>query len=97
MSRSDDVQLAIQHLFDGIVICNHDGRQLDGVPATLDILREVAPIVNRKIWLAKLEDMTLGSSRIISIARFLCNKFNTSLYLMNKHAFFLTIDLHIME
>lgn len=37
---AEDVQLAIKHRLDGIMISNHGGRQLDGVPATLDALRE---------------------------------------------------------
>lgn len=45
----DDVQLAIDHRLDGVVISNHGGRQLDGQPSTLDALREVAPVVRGKI------------------------------------------------
>lgn len=52
VSTVEDVQLAIQHGIDGIVISNHGGRQLDGVPATLDVLREIAPIAEGKIPLA---------------------------------------------
>lgn len=44
--------LAIEHGVDGILISNHGGRQLDGVPASLDILRECAPIAKKKIKLA---------------------------------------------
>ncbi|KAM6538139.1 hypothetical protein FALCPG4_000024 [Fusarium falciforme] len=44
-----DVVLAIRHGLDGIVISNHGGRQLDGVPATLDVLRECAIAANGKI------------------------------------------------
>ncbi|GME45444.1 FMN-dependent dehydrogenase family protein [Neofusicoccum parvum] len=39
----DDVLLAIRHGVDGVIISNHGGRQLDGVPATLDALRVCAP------------------------------------------------------
>ncbi|KAF7561137.1 hypothetical protein G7046_g2997 [Stylonectria norvegica] len=39
---AEDVHLAIQHGLDGIVVSNHGGRQLDGVPSTLDALRECA-------------------------------------------------------
>ncbi|PWY92977.1 FMN-dependent dehydrogenase family protein [Aspergillus sclerotioniger CBS 115572] len=48
----DDVQLAIDHKVDGIIISNHGGRQLDGVPATLDALRICAPVARGKIPLA---------------------------------------------
>lgn len=48
----EDVILAIEHGFDGIIISNHGGRQLDGVPATLDVLRECAPIAKGRIPIA---------------------------------------------
>ncbi|KAJ5573333.1 hypothetical protein N7450_010317 [Penicillium hetheringtonii] len=48
---SEDVALAIEHGVDGVLISNHGGRQLDGVPATLDVLRECAPIAKNKIKL----------------------------------------------
>ena len=41
-----DVQLAIEHGVDGIIISNHGGRQLDTTPATMEVLpsiRAVAP------------------------------------------------------
>jgi (S)-2-hydroxy-acid oxidase len=44
-----DVSLAIDHSADGIIISNHGGRQLDGVPASLDALRECAPVAKGKI------------------------------------------------
>uniref|UniRef100_L2FS58 Fmn-dependent dehydrogenase family protein n=1 Tax=Colletotrichum fructicola (strain Nara gc5) TaxID=1213859 RepID=L2FS58_COLFN len=49
---ADDVALAIEHGIDGVLISNHGGRQLDGVPATLDALRECAPIAKGKIKIA---------------------------------------------
>ncbi|PTU18413.1 hypothetical protein P175DRAFT_0504336 [Aspergillus ochraceoroseus IBT 24754] len=47
-----DVQLAIDYKLDGVIISNHGGRQLDGVPATLDALRECGPVARGKIPLA---------------------------------------------
>ena len=49
---AEDVSLAIQHGVDGVLISNHGGRQLDGVPATLDALRESAPVAKGKINIA---------------------------------------------
>jgi (S)-2-hydroxy-acid oxidase len=49
---AEDVVSAIQFGLDGIVISNHGGRQLDGVPATLDALRECAPVAKGKIKIA---------------------------------------------
>ncbi|KAH8895673.1 (S)-2-hydroxy-acid oxidase [Thozetella sp. PMI_491] len=45
----DDVSMAIRYGLDGVVISNHGGRQLDGVPATLDALRVCAPAAAGKI------------------------------------------------
>jgi (S)-2-hydroxy-acid oxidase len=47
-----DVELAIHYGVDGIVISNHGGRQLDGVPATLDSLRLCASVAKGRIPLA---------------------------------------------
>lgn len=52
MYTAEDVELAIQHGVDGVLISNHGGRQLDGVPATLDALRECAPVAKGKITIA---------------------------------------------
>lgn len=41
----EDAALACEHGADGIIVSNHGGRQLDGVPATLDALPEVAEAV----------------------------------------------------
>jgi (S)-2-hydroxy-acid oxidase len=47
-----DAKKAIACGFDGILISNHGGRQLDSVPASLDVLREVAPITKGLITVA---------------------------------------------
>jgi 4-hydroxymandelate oxidase len=39
---AEDAELAAARGVDGIVVSNHGGRQLDGAPATLDVLEEVA-------------------------------------------------------
>ncbi|KAL2205989.1 FMN-dependent dehydrogenase [Sarocladium strictum] len=44
-----DVQLAIRYGLDGVIISNHGGRQLDGVPATIDALAECAPAASGQI------------------------------------------------
>ena len=48
----EDVRLAIQYGLDGAIISNHGGRQLDSAPATLDALRECAPVAAGKIPIA---------------------------------------------
>ncbi len=38
---AEDARLAVEHGVDGIVVSNHGGRQLDGVPASIQVLEEV--------------------------------------------------------
>ncbi|KAF2447169.1 FMN-dependent dehydrogenase [Karstenula rhodostoma CBS 690.94] len=40
VTNTHDVELAVKYGVDGIVISNHGGRQLDSMPATLDVLEE---------------------------------------------------------
>ncbi len=42
---AEDAQLAERHGADGIIVSNHGGRQLDGAPASLDVLSEVVAAV----------------------------------------------------
>jgi isopentenyl diphosphate isomerase/L-lactate dehydrogenase-like FMN-dependent dehydrogenase len=44
-----DAELAIEAGAAGIVVSNHGGRQLDGVPATIDVLRDIADAVAGRI------------------------------------------------
>jgi 4-hydroxymandelate oxidase len=43
---AEDARLACEHGAEGLVVSNHGGRQLDGVPATLDVLPEVVEAVS---------------------------------------------------
>jgi isopentenyl diphosphate isomerase/L-lactate dehydrogenase-like FMN-dependent dehydrogenase len=45
---AEDAHLAVEHGMDGIVVSNHGGRQLDGVPPTLEVLAEIVEAVNRR-------------------------------------------------
>ncbi|KAF2660230.1 FMN-dependent dehydrogenase family protein [Lophiostoma macrostomum CBS 122681] len=65
---AEDVQLAIEHKVDGVVISNHGGRQLDGVPAALDALRECAPIAKGRIGVAMDGGIRRGSDIFKAIA-----------------------------
>jgi len=42
---AEDALIAVEHGVAGIVVSNHGGRQLDGVPATIDVLAEVVTAV----------------------------------------------------
>ena len=46
---AEDALLAVEHGAAGIVVSNHGGRQLDGVPATLDALPEVVEAVGGRV------------------------------------------------
>ena len=46
---AEDALLAVEHGAAGIVVSNHGGRQLDGVPATLDALPEVVEAVGGQV------------------------------------------------
>jgi len=47
-----DVEMAIKYGVDGIIVSNHGGRQLDGMPATVDALAECAPVARGRIQIA---------------------------------------------
>jgi isopentenyl diphosphate isomerase/L-lactate dehydrogenase-like FMN-dependent dehydrogenase len=46
---SEDARLAVDHGAGAVVVSNHGGRQLDGVPATLDALPEVVDAVDGRV------------------------------------------------
>jgi isopentenyl diphosphate isomerase/L-lactate dehydrogenase-like FMN-dependent dehydrogenase len=46
---AEDAALAVEHGADGVVVSNHGGRQLDGVPGGLDALAEVVDTVAGRI------------------------------------------------
>jgi 4-hydroxymandelate oxidase len=46
---AEDALLAAEHGASAVVVSNHGGRQLDGVPPTLDVLQEVAEAVGERV------------------------------------------------
>jgi isopentenyl diphosphate isomerase/L-lactate dehydrogenase-like FMN-dependent dehydrogenase len=46
---AEDALLAAEHGAAAVVVSNHGGRQLDGVPATLDVLPEIADAVGERV------------------------------------------------
>ena len=46
---AEDARRAVEHGAAAVVVSNHGGRQLDGVPATLDALPEVAEAIGGRI------------------------------------------------
>ena len=49
---AEDARLAVEHGVDGIVVSNHGARQLDRVPAPVDVLEDVAAAVQGRaeVW-----------------------------------------------
>ncbi|KAL1600173.1 hypothetical protein SLS59_005796 [Nothophoma quercina] len=47
----DDAQKAVEYGFDGIVVSNHAGRQVDGAVASLDALERIVDAVGDKIYI----------------------------------------------
>lgn len=45
----EDARLAVEYGADAIVVSNHGGRQLDGVPATIEVLPEIIAAVGNQI------------------------------------------------
>ncbi|SUO96254.1 alpha-hydroxy acid oxidase [Suttonella ornithocola] len=45
----EDAELAVAHGADAIVVSNHGGRQLDGAPATIDVLPRIVDTVGDKV------------------------------------------------
>ncbi|XP_070566201.1 2-Hydroxyacid oxidase 2-like [Ptychodera flava] len=45
----EDALLAAEHKVQGIVVSNHGGRQLDGVPASIDVLSDIVDAVGDKL------------------------------------------------
>jgi isopentenyl diphosphate isomerase/L-lactate dehydrogenase-like FMN-dependent dehydrogenase len=64
----EDAQLAAQHGADGIFISNHGGRQLDGVPAPLEVLPQIAHAVGDQLALAVDGGFRRGSDIVKALA-----------------------------
>ncbi|NXA41312.1 HAOX1 oxidase, partial [Eudromia elegans] len=47
--RADDAKEAVKNGVNGILVSNHGARQLDGVPATIDVLPEIVEAVGGKV------------------------------------------------
>lgn len=62
------MQLAVEAKVDGIIVSNHGGRQLDGVPATLDALRECARVARGRLAIGFDGGIRRGSDIFKAIA-----------------------------
>lgn len=65
---AEDARRAVAHGVDGIVISNHGGRQLDGAPATLDVLPEILEATEGEIDVLIDGGIRRGSDVVKAIA-----------------------------
>jgi (S)-2-hydroxy-acid oxidase len=65
---SEDVELAIEHGCDGVLVSNHGGRQLDGVPATIDALVECVDAAKGRIPIHMDGGVRSGKDMFIALA-----------------------------
>ncbi len=66
--RPDDAIKAIEHGIDGIVVSNHGARQLDTVPATIDLLPSISNAVNDNLEIFLDGGIRRGTDVIKAIA-----------------------------
>jgi L-lactate dehydrogenase (cytochrome) len=68
ISRAEDARRAVEHGVQAIVVSNHGGRQLDGLPAALDVLPEIADAVGGRAELVLDGGVRRGSDVVKAIA-----------------------------
>lgn len=64
----EDALLAIESKCQGVIVSNHGGRQLDGVPATIEVLSEIVEAVKGKIPVLLDGGVTQGSDVFKALA-----------------------------
>ncbi|KLD66119.1 alpha-hydroxy acid oxidase [Dyella japonica] len=64
----EDARLAVEHGVDAIVVSNHGGRQLDGAPATIDVLPSIVDAVAGRIEVLFDSGITSGQDLIKALA-----------------------------
>ena len=65
---AEDALLAAEHGAAGVIVSNHGGRQLDGVPATLDMLPEVADAVGDQVEVLVDGGVRRGTDVLVALA-----------------------------
>ena len=68
ITSPEDIKKAVSFGVDGVIISNHGGRQLDGVPATIDALRQCAPIAKGRIRITMDGGIRRGSDIFKALA-----------------------------
>jgi (S)-2-hydroxy-acid oxidase len=64
----EDAQRAVEAGVDAIIVSNHGGRQLDGVPSTLEVLPDIADAVRNRIPVIFDGGITRGSDVFKALA-----------------------------
>lgn len=64
-----DAQLAVSHGVDAVIVSNHGGRQLDTVPATIDLLPAVVDAVDGRIPVLMDGGIRRGTDVVKALAR----------------------------
>ena len=64
----EDARLAVEHGAAGVIVSNHGGRQLDGVPASLDALPEVVEAVDGRCEVLMDGGIRRGTDVVIALA-----------------------------
>ena len=65
---AEDARLAVEHGVDAIVVSNHGGRQLDGLPAAIEVLPEIADAVAGRAELVLDGGVRRGSDVVKAVA-----------------------------
>jgi (S)-2-hydroxy-acid oxidase len=68
ITSPEDIERAVSIGVDGVIISNHGGRQLDGVPATLDALQQCSPVAKGRIQIAMDGGIRRGSDIFKALA-----------------------------
>src|SRR5690606_25495040 len=65
---AEDARIAASEGVDAIVVSNHGGRQLDGAPATVEVLPEIAAVVPERVEVLMDGGITTGQSVLKALA-----------------------------
>jgi isopentenyl diphosphate isomerase/L-lactate dehydrogenase-like FMN-dependent dehydrogenase len=65
---AEDARLAVEHGAAGVIVSNHGGRQLDGVPASLDALPDVVEEVDGRVEVLVDGGIRRGTDALVALA-----------------------------
>jgi isopentenyl diphosphate isomerase/L-lactate dehydrogenase-like FMN-dependent dehydrogenase len=65
----DEAKAALDHGIDGLIVSNHGGRQLDGTPATVDVLAGIVGVVDGRIPVLIDGGVRRGSDVVKALAK----------------------------